>query len=87
MLLLNLYWVIRYQHGFGVEQNYAKAIEWLRKAAEQNLAPAQDNLGVMYNNGEGVNQDYKQAIEWYRKAAEQDYASAQNNLGLHVLQG
>ena len=52
-----------------------------RKLAEQGLAKAQYNLGVMYDKGRGVPQDYKAAVEWFRKAAEQGIASAQFNLG------
>ncbi len=59
-------------------QDYAKAVEWYRKAAEQGYADAQYNLGHMYDKGEGVTQDYAKAMGWYRKAA----ADAQHNLGV-----
>lgn len=58
-----------YQNGYGVEQDYSKAIEWYRKAAEQDYARAQNDLGYMYKYGYGVGQDYSKAVEWYRKAA------------------
>ncbi len=70
-----------YKSGQGVEQDYVKAVEWYRKAAEQGYALAQCNLGVCYANGQGVKQDYTEAVKWYRKAAEQGYARAQRNLG------
>ncbi len=66
---------------------YATALkEWL-PLAEQGLAKAQHNLGVLYYNGEGtpqdrVTQDYREAIRWYRKAAEQGVAGSQFSLGL-----
>ena len=60
---------------------YAEAAAWWRKAAEQDNAPAQLNLGVMYQNGVGVTQDYVQAVQWYRKSAEQGDATAQLTLG------
>ena len=66
-----------YSNGQGVEQDYKKAVEWYRKAAEQGHADAQNNLGFMYYTGQGVEQDYKKAVEWYRKAAEQGHADAQ----------
>ena len=56
-------------------------MKWYRKAAEQNNAVAQDNLGVCYAKGRGVKQDSTEAVKWYRKAAEQNYALAQHNLG------
>ena len=49
--------------------------------AEQGVAEAQFNLGLMYYNGQGVRQDYAEAVRWYRKAAEQGVAETQNNLG------
>ena len=67
-------------------KEYTEAAEWYRKAAEQGLAEAQNNLGFMYRNGYGVDQDYSEAIKWYRKAVEQGYIKAQFNLGkLHEL--
>src|SRR5258706_4627272 len=53
-----------------------------RPLAEQGVARAQNNLGVMYESGKGVPQDLNEAVKWYRLAAEQGYAGAQNNLGL-----
>ena len=50
--------------------------------AEQGLAQAQHNLGVMYEKGQGVGQDYIEAHKWFKLSAEQGYAQAQYNLGL-----
>ena len=63
-------------------QDYAEAGKWYRKAAEQDIAPAQYNLRVIYLKGRGVSQDYAEAFKWYSKAAEQGHASAQYSLGL-----
>lgn len=41
-----------------------EAVKWYRKAAEQNYAAAQYNLGVCYSNGEGVTKDYVEAYKW-----------------------
>ena len=64
--------------------DYAKAMKWYRKAAEQGHVgaqiwyqrsakggntDAQYELGYMYHNGIGVSKDYAKAAEWYRKAA------------------
>ena len=46
-----------YYGGQGVAQDYAEAVKWYRKAAEQNDAGAQYNLGVCYANGDGVAKD------------------------------
>jgi len=78
---------LMHHNGQGVPQNYAKAIEWYRKAADQDFAKAQANLGVMYGKGQGVPRDYGIAISWFRKAAEQGNSLAQHNLGLMYGKG
>ena len=76
-----------YYFGLGVQQDYAKAIEWYKKAAAQDHAGAQFALGGVYNFGLGVRQDYAKAIEWYEKAAAQDHADAQFFLGIMYDEG
>ena len=75
-----------YYRGEGVEKDFAEAVKWYRKAAEQGNANAHSNLaqlmlGVCYKNGIGVAKDYAEAVKWYRKAAEQGDADAQYMLG------
>ena len=76
-----------YQTGQGVKKDYAQAVHWFRKAAEQGYADAQNNLGVMHKRGRGVKKDDAQAIYWHRKAAEQGHAKAQFNLALRYNKG
>lgn len=59
-----------YANGQGVRQDDAQAAQWFRKAAEQEYADAQNNLGVMYEQGQGVLQDLALAQEWYGKACD-----------------
>jgi len=59
----------------------AEAVKWIHKAADQNCAVAQCNLGGRYVTGRGVTKDEAEAVKWYRKAAEQDEAKAQFCLG------
>ena len=75
-----------YFYGQGVRKDYAEAVKWYRKAAEQNHAKAQVNLGFAYANGQGT-KDYTEAVKWYRKAAEQNDAKAQFNLGFAYANG
>jgi TPR repeat protein len=70
-----------------VPKDYPEAVKWFRKAAEQNLPIAQNNLGLCYQNGQGVTKDYPEAVKWYRKAAEQNLAIAQVNLGFCYYNG
>lgn len=60
----------------------AEAVRWYRKAAEQDFATPQFNLGAMYADGLGVPQDDVQAVAWYRKAAEQGDVGGQSYLGV-----
>ena len=61
-----------YANGQGVKQDYAEAVRWYRKAAEQGHAGGQCNLGVMYENGRVLKQDHAEAVRWYRKAADKE---------------
>jgi TPR repeat protein len=70
-----------YRNGQGVVQDYAEALRWLRKAAEQGNALAMGNLGVMYANAQGVAQDYTAAVSWWLRAAEQGEVISQTHLG------
>ena len=66
---------------FFAATNYVEAVKWYRKAAEQNYAEAQFNLGYCYEDGLGVQKDEVEAVKWYHKAAELNLALAQLNLG------
>lgn len=77
-----------YSRGEGVPQDEEHAVAWWRKAAEQGLATAQNELGVALTDGRGVDEpDPVQAITWYRRAAAQGLAVAQANLGLMYWNG
>ena len=56
-------------------------LEAMGSAAEQGVASAQSNLGMLYDKGQGVAQDFTEAARWYRRAAEQGFPEAQRNLG------
>jgi TPR repeat protein len=66
---------------------YPEAIRCWTLLAEQGVALAQYNLGVMYDNGRGVPQDDAKAFYWFTKAAEQGVAEAQETLGRMYLDG
>jgi TPR repeat protein len=67
--------------------DYATALqEWL-PLAEQGLAGAQYNLGIMYVAGQGVSRDVAEAVRWYQLAAEQGAADAQFNVGIAYRSG
>ena len=56
------------------------------RAALNNDAAAQYQLGVIYENGTLVQQDLDKAFEWYRKSAAQSYAPAQGKLAFAYFQ-
>jgi len=60
---------------------------WYAKAAEQDYAEAQSNLGIMYDHGRGISEDNEAAVLWYTKAAQQGYVDAQVNLGFMSANG
>ena len=59
---------VRYLRGDGVQQDYAKAYEWFKKAADQGHPRAKYNIGSLHLNGWGVPRDASQAIGWYKRA-------------------
>jgi TPR repeat protein len=71
----------------GAESNLVKALVWYRKAADQNFAKAEYNLGNFYSLGRVVEQNPAEAVKWYRKAADQNFANAENNLALCYANG
>ena len=72
---------LKYSQGEGVPQNYAKAMKWFRKAADQGHAEAQFKLGNMYYLSQGTPLDYVEAAKWLQKAADQGHAAAAYNMG------
>ncbi len=77
-----------YELGQGVPYADPKAAsEWYQKAADQNYAPALNNLARLYADGRGVKQDVPKAIELWSKAAEAGNVTARFNLGLQYAAG
>lgn len=68
-----------------VAKDGAKAIEWYRKAADANYAPAMETLGSCYESGDYVIKDIHEAIRWYKKAASFGSATAAGTLA-HIYQ-
>ena len=58
-----------------------RAVKWMRKAAREGVAKAQNQLGVLYEKGLGVQKSQKQSVNWYRRAAEQGHPAALFNMG------
>jgi len=72
----------RYADGRGVPQNFAAALEWFDRAAQQGLVLAQFQLGRFYEKGFGVKKDLEAARRLYTSAAEAGNAKAMHNLAV-----
>ncbi len=67
--------------------DYAQAMVWLKKAADQGDLNAMDWIGVIYRDGLGVPQDYAAAAKWYRRAADQNWRFSEVKLADCYLHG
>ncbi len=61
-------------------QDHKKAAKWYQGAADQGVAHAQVNLGLLYANGYGVKTDRVFAYALWRLAADAGIALAGDNL-------
>jgi len=81
-LMLGIY----YKNGKVVQQDYAKAVEWFRKSAEQKgdghpySQRSLYQLGNCYKDGLGVPRDHEKAAEFYYKAAMAGSSDGQKEL-------
>jgi len=62
-------------------QDFAEALKWYSRAAEQFHASAYFSIGVLHLLGRGVPRDQIEAFKWIRASAEQGYEYAQYFLG------
>jgi uncharacterized protein len=71
---------------YGSEET-AQAVEWFRKAATRNYAPAEFQMGQLYDFGFGVPKNEKRALEWYVRAAQHGSAPAARAVGEFYRRG
>ena len=82
----DLGWIEFYHGLLGTPKDYAKALEWYTKAADQGNALAQFYIGGMYEEAlVGVKRDYATAYEWYQKAAQQANTDAGRDAASRAL--
>ena len=77
----------RLLEGRNLPRDPVQALDWFRKAADQNYAPAQYRLGTLFEKGVGVSVDMKTAALWYGRAAEAGHIRAMHNLGVLLADG
>ncbi len=73
--------------GNGTRRDRAEALIWYKRAAEQDYAPAQCNLGTSLYFGWGAPADAQLAIDWWLRAALNRNGHALFNLGVVVARG
>lgn len=67
----------------GDASDFAGALQWTRKAAEENWLPAVMDMGALYMyGGKGVQQNVETARSWYNKAVEMGSKEAHWFLGI-----
>ena len=62
-------------------------MNWYRQAADNGLAEAQHNMGMLYHHGYGVAENLSEAFRWFKMAAEQELAESEYMLGLAFENG
>lgn len=71
-----------YENGYGVSQDYHRAVDWFRTATRLSDDPeAYFKVGEAYFRGRGVPQDHGSALRYYLRAANQGHAVAQFIVG------
>jgi len=55
-----------YEHGRGVPQDPAQAVDWYRRSADQGFPYGQFSLADMYYKGRGVQKDAVAAFVWFK---------------------
>ena len=70
-----------------LENNYAQAIDLLKRGAQQGHPLAMYNLGLHYRDGIGVPRDDGQAAEWFARAAGSGLVSAMVEYGRALWSG
>lgn len=76
-----------YYLGYGIRQDYEQAVRWFEKAADNELALGQFNLGLCCLKGCGTPRDIEKAVQCFHKAANQGFSKAEFCLGCLFAEG
>jgi uncharacterized protein len=71
---------IMFEHGRGTKPDANQAIEWYRKAANQNIAKAQANLGILLGTETTEPERRAEALKWLQIAAGNNEITGQKTL-------
>ena len=70
-----------------IHKDVAGGMEWLKRAAEEDLSLAQNTLGLIYYLGNGCERDCYRAGLYFRRAAASGDMNAEYNLGTLYAEG
>ena len=76
-----------YYNGYGVAQDYQKALEWYQKSMHNGSSWAMEKIAKCYEEGKGTEKDYEKALQLRRKAAELGYVVSIGKIGWHYHNG
>jgi len=76
-----------YDKGKGVEKDEKEAASWLKRAANQEFAPAQALYGWKLEMGHGITKNTREAANWYLKAAQGGLVRAMTRLAYMYYTG
>ena len=71
-----------YLHGYGITQDYSKALGYFLRADAINESNSRFELGHLYEYGKGVEKNIDKALEYYRLSAKEGDADAQYKIDL-----
>ena len=69
------------------DQDWVRAADLYRQAAEMGFLEAQYSYGVRLAHGQGVPQNFEESVKWLAKAARQGHPGAQDSLGVRYATG
>ena len=72
---------LRYDKGYGVTRDPAKALELFKRSADNGHPTAQVEMAYKYRSGDGVKKDLGESLTYLRKAADQGDYMALGELG------
>ena len=88
MLISNLVFADIEEARDAMEANqFNKAMQLLRPAANAGNADAEELIGILYAMGLGVERDDRRAFEWYLRSAMKGHAGAQSGIGWYYEVG
>lgn len=76
-----------YLSGLAGGKDPAKALELMKKAAEQKHPDALGGIGYFYSSGLVVGKDEAKAREYFERGAKLGSAACQSNLGIYLIRG